>query len=87
LTAIEVYLLLALASVPNRTLDYEAIHELLKKKYDFKELTKRALENVVSRLRKKISQAVHDDKIRSIQSVWGTGYQLCLPIAVMSINQ
>jgi DNA-binding response OmpR family regulator len=49
--------------------------------------TKRALESVVSRLRKKISQAVNDDKIRSIQSVWGTGYQLCLPIAVVSINQ
>jgi DNA-binding response OmpR family regulator len=87
LTAIEVYLLLALASAPNHTLGYEAIQELLKKKYDFKELTKRALENVISRLRKKISQAVHDDKIRCIQSVWATGYQLCLPIVVLSINE
>jgi DNA-binding response OmpR family regulator len=82
LTAIEVYLLLALASAPNHSLDFESIQELLKKKYDFKELTKRALENVISRLRKKISHAVGDDKVRCIQSVWGAGYQLCLPIAV-----
>jgi len=87
LTVIEVYLLLALATAPNHTLGYEAIQELLKKKYDFKEITKRALENVISRLRKKISQAVNDDKIRSIQSVWGTGYQLCLPTEVTSINE
>lgn len=87
LTVIEVYLLLALATAPNHTLDYEAIQKLLKKKYDFKEITKRALENVISRLRKKISQAVNDDKIRSIQSVWGTGYQLCLPTEVTSINE
>jgi DNA-binding response OmpR family regulator len=82
LTAIEVYLLLALTSAPNHTLDYESIQELLKKKYDFKELTKRALENVISRLRKKISHATGDEKVSCIQSVWGAGYQLCLPVAV-----
>ena len=82
LTAVEVYVLSALASAPNLTLDFESIQELLKKKYDFKELTKRALENIISRLRKKISHAVGDDKVRCIQSVWGAGYQLCLPVAV-----
>ena len=82
LTAVEVYVLSALASAPNHTLDFESMQELLKKKYDFKELTKRALENIISRLRKKISHAVGDDKVRCIQSVWGAGYQLCLPVAV-----
>jgi DNA-binding response OmpR family regulator len=87
LTAMEVYLLSALATAPNRTLDFESIQELLKIKYDFKELTKRALENLISRLRIKISLSIGDEKVRCIQSVWGAGYQLCLPIVMNHIEK
>ena len=87
LTAMEVYLLSALATAPNRTLDFESIQELLKIKYDFKELTKRALENLISRLRIKISLSIGDEKVRCIQSVWGAGYQLCLPIVINHIEK
>jgi len=87
LTAMEVYLLSALATAPNQTLDFESIQELLKIKYDFKELTKRALENLISRLRIKISLSIGDEKVRCIQSVWGAGYQLCLPIVINHIEK
>ena len=87
LTAVEVYLLSALAAAPNQTLDFESIQELLKIKYDFKELTKRALENLISRLRIKISLSIGDEKVRCIQSVWGAGYQLCLPIVINHIEK
>lgn len=87
LTAVEVYLLSALATAPNQTLDFESIQELLKIKYDFKELTKRALENLISRLRIKISLSIGDEKVRCIQSVWGAGYQLCLPIVINHIEK
>jgi len=87
LTAMEVYLLSALTTAPNQTLDFESIQELLKIKYDFKELTKRALENLISRLRIKISLSIGDEKVRCIQSVWGAGYQLCLPIVMNHIEK
>ena len=46
-------------------------------------LTRRALENKISRLRKKFSQA-DNDEATLIRSIRGEGYQLCIPVHVLT---
>ncbi len=79
LTAIEMTLLLALVRAPNRTLDSEILCEILQKNCGNEDVSKRALENSISRLRKKL-QTEDNPNNSSIRSVWGRGYQLCIPI-------
>ncbi|MFM1955508.1 MAG: hypothetical protein RIR20_328 [Pseudomonadota bacterium] len=84
LTATESVLLFAFANAPNRILDIGVICDVLSEKSPESEVSKRSIENLISRLRKKITEAVtsaEQDKI--IQSVWNQGYQLCLPISVL----
>jgi DNA-binding response OmpR family regulator len=84
LTASEASLLLAFANANNKVLDTGVICDILMEKNHELEVTKRAIENIISRLRKKIAEAnpaIQNDKI--IQSVWNQGYQLCLAITIM----
>jgi DNA-binding response OmpR family regulator len=48
-------------------------------------LTRRALENKISRLRKKFAQA-GNDKATLIRSIRGEGYQLCIPVHVLTMT-
>lgn len=87
LTAAESALLLALIQAPNQTLDSDAISNLLSQRgktnsTEDDAVTKRAIENMVSRLRKKIADVMQNKTEPSIRSVWGLGYQLVLPMAI-----
>ena len=87
LTAAETVLLIALSRAPNQTLETDAICLLLSQRgtvlaAEAETITKRALENLVSRLRKKIAAVQQDTSSPSIQSVWGLGYQLALSITI-----
>lgn len=82
LTSMECALLHALAQATNHTLDSNNLCELIGEKHQSDALTKRALENLVSRLRKKAADAssVNDEVL--IRSVWGVGYQLAQPVTI-----
>lgn len=82
LTGSETALMLALIHAPNRTLESDVLCELINQRDPSEPLTKRALENLVSRLRKKIADALDDKTEPTIRSVWGLGYQLALAITV-----
>lgn len=82
LTGSETALLTALIHAPNKTLESDVLCDLINKRGPTEPLTKRALENLVSRLRKKISEALENKSDPTIRSVWGLGYQLALPITV-----
>lgn len=82
LTAAETALLMALIQAPNHTLQSDVICELICVRDQADPLTKRALENMVSRLRKKISELLVDKTEPTIRSVWGLGYQLALPMTI-----
>ena len=84
LIAVESLLLRALAQAPNHSLESENICEILSEHLSAEIMTKRSLENVISRLRKKIQPALIGHERRIIHSVWGTGYQLCLPIIIVN---
>ncbi len=43
-------------------------------------ISKHALEELIARLRRKIKAIREEDSEAAIKSVWGFGYQLCLPI-------
>lgn len=82
LTGSETALVLALVHAPNHTLESDVLCELINQRGQAEPLTKRALENLVSRLRKKIGDALDDKAEPTIRSVWGLGYQLALAISV-----
>ena len=84
LIAVESLLLRALAQAPNHSLESENICEILSAHLSAEIMTKRSLENVISRLRKKIQPALIGHERRIIHSVWGTSYQLCLPIIIVN---
>ena len=84
LIAIEFVLLKALAQAPNRALESETICEILSEQLATELISKRALENVISRLRKKIQPHLDGVEQRIIHSVWGSGYQLYLPISIIN---
>lgn len=75
-------LLKALAQAPNHSLESESICEILSEQLAMETMTKRSLENIISRLRKKIQPALDGSERRIIHSVWGTGYQLYLPLSI-----
>ena len=84
LTVIEALLLKALAQAPHHALESESICEILSEQMATETMTKRSLENVISRLRKKIQPALGPQERRIIHSIWGTGYQLCLPLSIVN---
>ncbi len=43
-------------------------------------MSKHALEELIARLRRKIKTVQDEDSESAIKSVWGFGYQLCMPI-------
>ena len=84
LIAVESLLLKALSQAPNHSLESESICETLAEQLASEIMTKRALENIISRLRKKIQPALDGPEKRIIHSVWGTGYQLYLPLSIVN---
>lgn len=82
LIAVECLLLKALAQAENNSLESESICEILSEQLAVELLTKRALENVVSRFRKKVLPFIDGDTDQIIQSVRGSGYRLCLPLTI-----
>lgn len=86
LTAIECLLIQTLVNAPDHNLDTDEICDILSEKNHGEPVTKRALENIISRLRKKIAATVTDPNLQSIRSVWGLGYEICLPVAIINNN-
>ena len=84
LTNSEKNLLLALAQAKNHTVDNDTIFELLNQRVDAQPIGKRALESLISRLRKKLDSlsGTEPDSEFVLKAVWGVGYQLCIPVVV-----
>jgi DNA-binding response OmpR family regulator len=81
LTHREKALLVALIQAKDNLLDSSVLCDLIDQgQTDDGSMTKHALEEVVARLRKKFKsvQPLHAEP--AIKSVWGVGYQLCVPI-------
>lgn len=87
LLAVEMRIVRALIRAPQRQLDAESLCILVADgeiDHDLSEgITKRALENKISRLRKKFTQNAHTESLL-IRSVRGEGYQLCIPVHILS---
>lgn len=82
LTGIEVVLLRALAISPLQTLDIGEILNLLEEKFPERAVTRRALENILSRLRKKLTTTFESDS-DPIKAIRGFGYQLTWSIEIV----
>jgi len=82
LTNSERALLLALAQAPSHMLETDMICELLSQRTGTSDMGKRALESLVSRLRKKLESLSGPDTEPALKAVWGIGYQLCVPVIV-----
>jgi len=81
LTHREKALLVALVQAQDNTLDSGVLCDLMDKGYGEEGgFSKHALEEVVARLRKKFRAVQPPDAEPAIKSVWGVGYQLCVPI-------
>ncbi|MFW8744918.1 response regulator transcription factor [Mesorhizobium japonicum] len=85
LTRTELILLKGLIQAPNHYLESSVISELLGGSIDGNGATKRALENTISRLRKKIAPFVDIVDHDIIKSARGSGYQLCIKIIIYNI--
>ena len=82
LTTTEVHILMALLQSIDYKIDAGDLIEVLSKKIQRPSMSKRALENSVSRLRKKMIALSEDEATHYIDSIWGYGYQLCVPISL-----
>jgi DNA-binding response OmpR family regulator len=81
LTHREKALLVALIQAQDNLLDSSVLCELIDQgQIDDGAMTKHALEEVVARLRKKFKTVQPPHAEPAIKSVWGVGYQLCVPI-------
>jgi DNA-binding response OmpR family regulator len=80
LTMREKMLLVALVQAQDNTLDSATLCDVCTGQSAEDTISKHALEELVARLRKKIRAVQSDDAEPAIKSVWGVGYQLCLPI-------
>lgn len=76
LTAKELAFLLLFARAGQDTLDSADVCDMMETAESGEPLSKRALENIVSRLRKKLQPYAPPERAL-IRSVWGSGYQLC----------
>jgi DNA-binding response OmpR family regulator len=82
LTNSEKNLLVGLTQASHHVLETEVICELLSQRPDIDDIGKRALESLVSRLRKKLSTIAPAGAEPALKAVWGVGYQLCIPIEI-----
>ena len=81
LTHREKALLVALIQAQDNLLDSSVLCDLIDQgQTEDTTLTKHALEEVVARLRKKFKAVQPPHAEPAIKSVWGVGYQLCVPI-------
>lgn len=87
LTATESILLQALRQAPNQTMESDALCVLIGQRDNTEPLSKRALENLISRLRKKIGDVLQDKNEPVLRAVWGMGYQLTLPMVVVATGK
>lgn len=83
LTALELALLVALTKAPNRQCEAVGLCAVLERIHSDPPFSKHALENLVSRLRKKVAEAGLVKQDQFLKSIWGWGYQLCVPLAVL----
>lgn len=82
LTNSEKTLLVGLTQASSHVLETEVICEMLSQRPDVDDIGKRALESLVSRLRKKLSVLSEEGAEPALKAVWGVGYQLCIPIEI-----
>jgi DNA-binding response OmpR family regulator len=82
LTNSEKTLLVGLTQASSHVLETEVICEMLSQRPDVDDIGKRALESLVSRLRKKLSGLSEEGAEPALKAVWGVGYQLCIPIEI-----
>ena len=80
LTGREKTLLLALVQAKDNTLESGALCDLYGNDDSDDLMSKRTLEELVARLRKKLKAVQESTAEAAIKSVWGVGYQLCLRI-------
>lgn len=80
LTTREKTLLVALIQAHDNTLDSGVLCDLYSSNDSDESITKHALEELVARLRKKFKLVQAEGAEPAIKSVWGVGYQLCVPI-------
>ena len=82
LTNSEKVLLVGLIQAPNHTLENEVIVEILSQRSGVEDMGKRALESLVSRLRRKLGEISEPGADVAVKSVWGVGYQLCIAVDI-----
>lgn len=80
LTHREKSILVALIQAKDNTLTSAVLCDLYGNDDSDDLMSKHALEELVARLRKKFKAVQLEDDEAAIKSVWGVGYQLCLPI-------
>ena len=80
LTHREKTLLLALIQSKGRALSSAVLCDLFSDDDAVQIMSKHALEELVARLRKKFKEVQTEGEEAAIKSVWGQGYELCLPI-------
>jgi DNA-binding response OmpR family regulator len=80
LTHREKALLVALVQAKENTLDSGMLCDLFDNGDTEETMTKHALEELVARLRKKFRAVQPEGAEPALKSVWGVGYQLCVPI-------
>jgi DNA-binding response OmpR family regulator len=83
LTSREKTLLVALSHAKDKTLESGALCDLFSAEDSEEGMSKHALEELIARLRKKFKTAQAADAEPAIKSVWGVGYQLCVPITLV----
>ena len=87
LSPFEETLILCLHRAPDYTLDAEVLCDTLSRKHLGHVMTRRALENIISRLRKKLAEHLDEDTRQIIRAVRGVGYQLCLRFTIKTYNR
>lgn len=80
LTSREKTFLVALIQAKDNTLESGALCDLYTSEDSDDLMSKHALEELVARLRKKLRSALPQEAEQPIKSVWGVGYQLCIPV-------
>ena len=82
LTAKEKTLILALTQAPKNTLTSGELCDLFTDSTGVM-ISKHALEELITRIRRKFRGSNETSMENIIQSVWGVGYQLCVPIVMI----
>jgi len=82
LTHREKTLLVALIQARDNTVESAVLCDLFADENHSIELTKHALEELVARLRRKFKAVQPEGAESAVKSVWGHGYQLCIPITL-----